>query len=274
MLCVIVLVGIAASLAAQKFAGVRLNAEITAAESDMLAIRNAFRSPGGYLDDMGNIPGFSCGMLRVGNLMVSTNVFGVGGVRVDDGVSRTGYASCTSFVKWDADKGRGWNGPYLKTGAGCGDVFPSADDRRAPDDQTFAERGFFPNVRRLKLPDLFLSASKDRSVYGFAGESAVFDPWGNPYVLQTPPPQAFPDVDAVSDEVRFRYARIVSAGPDGILSTPCYFENFTNKTASTWSLDSKSISRLAGMLPDGTTGARGDDLVLFLGRTDVYEELN
>lgn len=272
MVCVILLVGIAASLAAQKFAGVRRNAEITAAESDMLAIRNAFRSPGGYLDDMGHIPGFSCGMLRTGNLLVATNVFGVGGVRVDDGTSRPGYAPETSFLSWDASQGRGWNGPYLKTGAGNCAHFPAAGDRRSPDDRTFSERGFFPNVKRLKLPEVFINASNGHSVYGFCGEAAVLDPWGNPYVIQTPPPQAFPDVRNVSDETRFRYARIVSAGPDGVLSTPCYFENFTNNTDSTWSNDLKSGSRLAGKIPDGTAAARGDDLVLFLGRTDVYEE--
>lgn len=274
MICVIILVGIAASLAVQKFAGVRKNAEITAAESDMLAIRNAFRSPGGYLDNMGHVPGFSCGMLRVGNLMVSTNLFGVGGVRVDDGVVRAGYATAASFVSWDEARGRGWNGPYLKTGSGCCACFPAATDRRNKDDATFAERGFFPDVRRLKLPEVFLNSSANRSVYGFTGEATVLDPWGNPYVIQTPPPQAFQDVDSVNDETRFRYARVVSAGPDGILSTPCYFENFTNRTSSTWSKESKSISRLAGMLPDGSVAARGDDLVLFLGRTDVYEEIS
>ena len=101
------------------------------------------------------------------------------------------------------------------------------------------------------------------------------DPWGNPYVLQVPPPQAFPDFEGantnLSDEVRFRYARIVSAGPDGRLDAPCFGTNPTNWWATAWSPRTRRLSRQAGRIDNGDTSARGDDLVLFLVRNDIDE---
>lgn len=113
--------------------------------------------------------------------------------------------------------------------------FPAAEDRRFAGDATFQSRGFFPGGAT--------------SPYGVAGDLAAADPWGNPVVLQIPPPSAFA---APPDEAKqFHCARLVSAGPDGALSTP--------------------LDRLAGRLADGTANVRGDDLVLFLNRADVYE---
>lgn len=89
-------------------------------------------------------------------------------------------------------------------------------------------------------------------VQGPSGDLSLADPWGKSIVLQVPPPEAFA---APSEAKRWRYARLVSTGPDGELKTP--------------------LDRLAGMqlLPDGTSKAdRGDDLVLFLNRADVYED--
>jgi hypothetical protein len=63
-------------------------------------------------------------------------------------------------------------------------------------------------------------------------------------VVQVPP--------ASTDAKRLQYTRIVSAGPDGDLTTP---------------LD----NLVAGMQPDGTAPMRGDDIVIFLQRADFYE---
>lgn len=79
--------------------------------------------------------------------------------------------------------------------------------------------------------------------YGTAGEPTVLDPWGNPIVVQVPTHSSDP-------AERFRYARLVSAGSDGALSTDL-------------------ADPLAGRTAQGTS--RGDDLVLFLNRNDVYE---
>jgi hypothetical protein len=81
------------------------------------------------------------------------------------------------------------------------------------------------------------------------GDLAVADPWGNPVVIQIPPVSAF--TGAAPERKRARYARVVSAGPDGFLTTP--------------------PDRLGGRLADGTAPPRGDDLVQFLHRADMYE---
>jgi prepilin-type N-terminal cleavage/methylation domain-containing protein len=86
------------------------------------------------------------------------------------------------------------------------------------------------------------------AAYGNAGDLTVLDPWGNPVVLQ------YPTAGAASD--REPYARLVSAGPDGILQTP----------PDALALDSASVQR---PWPATTAAVRGDDLVLFLNRGDA-----
>ena len=86
-----------------------------------------------------------------------------------------------------------------------------------------------------------------------------------------PPPQAFPGVTNVAEVVRFRYARVVSAGPDGVLDTPCFQPNATNETSTTWTARARRLARQAGRIDGDDVSARGDDLVLFLGRGDLDE---
>jgi hypothetical protein len=76
----------------------------------------------------------------------------------------------------------------------------------------------------------------------------IVDPWGNPIIIQVPPVGKGGSTD---DLERFRYARVLSGGPDGKVQTPA--------------------DPLAGLQSDGTSAARGDDLILFLNRADVYE---
>lgn len=287
MVLVVAVISILAMIAVQRISRIASDARIVAAKSDMKMIRDAFVSEEtGYLRDMSGIPGFSSACLRIGNLFVATNVFGnkvVRGskwgtetisARLDCGNETVEQCAAerravpSAFVKWDSAGRRGWRGPYLSSGKTG--FFPSKDGVRFAGDATFEERNFYPVLLNLRLPEEFKDSSK-ASVYGFAGEPVVFDPWGNPYVLQIPPPQAFSSVTNVSDDVRFSYARVVSAGPDGILSTPCFHANATNSYWTTWNERNRRMSRQAGLVDGTDFSARGDDLVLFLVRTDIDE---
>ena len=151
-------------------------------------------------------------------------------------------SSYPSYPTFDPIANRGWRGPYLRQPAGVANtdssrngLFPASGDRRFTGDPTFLDRGFY--------------ATASASAYGLVGDLTVADPWGNPVVIQVPPALAFSG--AADDAKRFQYVRLVSAGPDGVLATP--------------------LDRLAGKLADGSAVARGDDLVLFPNRADVYE---
>ncbi len=282
---VVVLLALVALVAVPRCAAMVRTARLTAAESDMRVLREAIiSSDGGYVRDLGGLPGFSPAAIRIANLFMPTNVYGtrvnasaIHGaqmrmIRLDDDAAAElcraeARALPQAFTTWDESLGRGWRGPYVKATVA---VFPAAGDRRHPGDASFSERGFFPPTHNLRLPAVFGDSSV-ASVYGFAGEPAMFDPWGCPYVLQVPPPQAFPGVTNIADEVRFRYARIVSAGPDGVLSTPCFGGNATNWYATSWNELERRMSRQAGLFDVTNRVARGDDIVLFLMRNDVDE---
>ena len=275
LMVVVAIVSIIAVMAVGRYLGFVNESRVRAAESDLKVIADAFMNEEtGYLRDMRGIPGFSLAALRVGNLLVSTNVYGVTEgnicVRVDR-EKREGCAAPEVFVRWDESARRGWHGPYVRHVSG---VFPAAGDRRSSDDSTFDSRGFYPPLSGLYVAQDFVGRLDGCSIYGFPGEPAVIDPWGNPYVLQIPPPQAFFDVanvvSGVTDEVRFSYARVVSAGPDGRLDTPCFAINATNRWMTAWNDRMRRLCRQAGLV-DGSHAARGDDIVLFLMRNDVDE---
>lgn len=263
-----------AALAATRYGSFRQNARITLARQDLQAIRDAFSGTAaapGYFDDMSGIPGFSPAYLRVANLLAATNLYVLGGRRADIDAGDWDdlhHAPPSAFTDWSDTFRRGWRGPYVRRhgDAAPAAAFPAPDDRRSPGDATFEERGFFPAAPHLSLP----SDYRRGHAYGFPGEPALLDPWGDPYVLQIPPPQAFVassgGLAAVPEEERFRYARLVSAGPDGILSTPCFFAN-TNASGSAWGALQRRASLFAGRPDD-----RGDDLVLFLSREDRYRD--
>ncbi|MGN0852239.1 MAG: prepilin-type N-terminal cleavage/methylation domain-containing protein [Kiritimatiellia bacterium] len=282
---VVAILAVVASLAAMRCGRAVEAARIQAAEADLATLQSAFLSPEhGYLRDMSGIPGFSPAYLRIANLYIATNLFGskivsgasrlaqTRGIRLDDGASPAqcqaeGRARSEVFTSWDETCRRGWRGPYVMARAA---EFPAKDARRFRGDPTFEERHFFPRLEHLRLPDAFKDKAK-ASVYGFVGEPALLDPWGNPYVIQIPPPQAFTNVAEVSDQVRFAYGRLVSAGPNGILETPCFDVNSTNWWATTWSSRKRRLCRQAGLIDGVNRTERGDDLVLFFSRNDVDE---
>lgn len=253
-----------AALAVPRCARVLHRARYRAAEADLRTIAAAFTDPDtGYLRDFEGIPGFSKGSLRIANLLTPTNLYGcvarAGGevaLRVDGRVPVAGCARPETFMTWDPARARGWRGPYVKAPLGS---FPPSGD------------GFYPPLSGLRLPDDIVSGRDGCSVYGFPGEPAILDPWGRPYVLQIPPPQAFPGPGSnVTDAVRFSYARVVSAGADGRLDTPCFAVNLTNRWETSWNERTRRLSRQAGRAGDDVS-ARGDDCLLFLYRNDCDE---
>jgi len=277
LLIVVTIVATIAVFAVSRMGQMARTAKRVAAEQDLQVLRTAFTNPeNGYLRDMRGIPGFSPAQLRLANLLVSTNLYGAlkgqDGQRADVAGLGVGWASPETFTRWDPESERGWRGPYVSHAMGD---FPSADATRFADDGSFKARGFYPVLDGLRLPDDFLNSLDGCSIYGFPGEPAILDPWGNPYVLQIPPPQAFPERFGsntnLPDEVRFRYARVVSAGPDGRLDTPCFMVNTTNRWATSWKERTRRLCRQAGLIDGDDRSARGDDLVLFLVRNDIDE---
>jgi prepilin-type N-terminal cleavage/methylation domain-containing protein len=116
------------------------------------------------------------------------------------------YIQPTGAAAYDPYMRRGWNGPYLQ-GAGT--------------------------------PYVVNAASGFSADYGAAGDPAPVDGWNRPMVLQYPNAAA-----TIDPNQRLLFARLVSAGPDGIIQTP------------------ESV-----LYP--TPQQRGDDLVVFLQRPDV-----
>ena len=261
---VVVLLAIVATLALRRLEGVRARASRTAAAHDMRLIRDAIMGDAvtqGYIGDMAPVPGFSPGWLRMSDILTPTNLHAWG----------MAHTAAPALRGWDDAASRGWRGPYVRidrSGPSGVALFPAPGDRRDAHSPTFAECQFFPDVAKLAVPADW-KTSPFCQPYGTPREPALYDPWGSPYVLQIPPPQAFADTSGallpVPDEERFHYARIVSAGPNGILDTPCYHSN-TNASGSSWSESARRASIFAGHPED-----RGDDLVLFLDRADIFD---
>ncbi len=255
---VLALLGLMVGLVTIRYSSKLRQAKITIALADMHTIRDALIDD--WLPDISVIPNYNwinpladrdeleCMNPRIHNLLARTNRVG--------NVTRTSWFGFNLGEPDPPPYGElgqwGWNGPYLRAqmpvqninSTNHGTFFPGPDDKRFPEDDTFLERNFYFAVNRP-------------SYYGTEQEFALGDSWGNPYIIQFPSEQAFPSSYRTTDKIfallRWQYARIVSAGPNGILETP-------------------RDELCAGMTPFGAD-VLGDDLVLFLNRIDHYEEL-
>ncbi len=111
-----------------------------------------------------------------------------------------------------------------------------------------------PNTRLgWRGPYLMSSGARygaDDPPYGTEGDPAVLDGWGHPVVIQ------FPTTAVPTDSNRYLYARLVSAGPNGVIDTP-----LSLPPPNTFSAPPP-----AGVL---TIDDCGDDSVLFLRVADT-----
>jgi type II secretory pathway pseudopilin PulG len=183
--------------------------------------------------------------------------FDQNGLQINDLLSNASGIHST-FPPCDPNTQIGWRGPYIQAGASvqilvandkveARNTFPAATDRQPdaskvfPSAKTFQDQGFYPASATVP--------------YGAATQAAIADNWGNPIVLQIPAVSADPQLS--TPEKCWRFARLVSAGPDGMLGTDP---------------NDKLAGRLNTTPPSIDFTKRGqDDVILFLNRTDVYE---
>jgi prepilin-type N-terminal cleavage/methylation domain-containing protein len=250
LVIVLAIVAIAAGLLVRRISSIDEDAKLKVANTTLAALRVAYCGDGdtpGLIDDLKLDPNFSYASLRMHHLLAPKL-----------SMIEEGYAAYDPLI------GSGWRGPYARASdaidnisippggrplPGTGEIqlansFPAPNDLRQAADLTFLERNFYgPNGEEL---------------YGKPGDLIAADPWGNPIVLQIPAASAFPA--GTGEAERFRFARLVSAGPNGIIETP--YEDH----------GSEKLARLAGRTSGSNdTPARGDDSVLFLMRAEIHE---
>ncbi|MBE7466238.1 MAG: type II secretion system protein [Planctomycetes bacterium] len=220
---VVAILAAVAGMVVVSFGDIEDQAELTVARTTLQELRGSLAGSAGapgLIQDLKFLPGFDPAVLRLSDL------FGNG----------------AGYPPFDPATQRGWRGPYAQGGGAIQNesrpepptVFPAAAHLHPRFTGSFQARGFY--------------GSSGEAWYGQDEDLACGDPWGNPIVLQVPPVAVF---GSPSVEKQLKYARLVSAGADGVLDAP--------------------RDRTAGRLADGTASARGDDLVLFLYRTDAYE---
>ena len=141
------------------------------------------------------------------------------------------FPSTNPLSRFNRDTARGWHGPYLITQGGQYTVKTSTNFS-----QYIPGSGGYPGTG-----------------YGFNGDPAIMDAWGNPIVLQIPNQSASssnpPTTTPLGADLQF--ARLVSAGPNGTIDTP-----------------QNAMDPFGNPYPEPTSGIRGDDILLFLQHSD------
>lgn len=215
----------------------------TATRASMAAVRDGFLGSGaepGMYSDLRYVENFS-----------SSGLNNLSDLRIAHLIVKPEFPSAPLIPDYDNATRKGWRGPYvrggfvLNTAPNSGSNYPALNNVRFDGDSTFGTRGFHTVL------------------YGVPGEAAVGDAWGNPLILQIPSTK--PDGTTFTSSIEaWKYARIVSAGPNGKLDTVLGNSDFPSEPQA-------YNKALAGKKSDNSTPARGDDIVLFLNRADVYE---
>lgn len=127
---------------------------------------------------------------------------------------------------------RRWNGPYVRHTGARYQIDNSSDTV-------------------VKWPRGFIADYGLGDDTGIQGDPAILDAWGRPIVIQVPSTGASDD---------WKYARLVSAGPDGVIETQVNVRMPDDSPLPTYA---------AGGSLETYTG-RGDDILIFLFRHDEF----
>ncbi|HSJ03780.1 MAG: type II secretion system protein [Verrucomicrobium sp.] len=238
MLMVVFVVAVIGALVIPMVDESGVRAEHTITRATLQTVREALvgsPSAPGFVADVKHIPGLQLAGTRLHDLLAPTR---------PDRVPQ-------ALPAFDPRARRGWRGPYLSQTTGTmntnrrhGSFFPSPTDVRFFGDGTFGDRGFFIQEIIYGRPGDDTLPTDDPLAFG---DLTIADGWGNPIVIQCPVMDE--EDQPLSPARQWHFARLVSAGLDGVLSTPS--------------------RRFAGLRLDGTAPGRGDDLVLFINRMDL-----
>jgi prepilin-type N-terminal cleavage/methylation domain-containing protein len=143
----------------------------------------------------------------------------------------------TNLAGTTLSSARQWKGPYVRHGGAKYQI----DNNTSPDPAKGEVNRKYTDA--YGLSDEWSTATPP--VLTSPGDPTILDAWGRPIVLQEPSTGTLYTPDATDKT----YARLVSAGPNGIIDTP-----------------------LTTRMPTQTE--RSDDIVIFLFRHDEYGEGN
>lgn len=182
LVVVITILAILAGMVVPMLAGTQEQAQVEAAKAGVAELRNALLG--------GSAAGLSGGAgagAEVPGFKSDTRQLPLrmGNLFFNPFAAGEDYSGLPELATWKPVTRLGWRGPYIRNPSGrYADTLPVPGPTSWTDPAT--------------------------AVYARPGDPAMVDPWGRPYVLQLPSTG-----DAAN---RFLFARVVSAGPDGVLA--------------------------------------------------------